>query len=380
MDPLNLKRTLVVKIGSSLLVDSQGQARMSWLDALAADVCDLRQRGWQVVLVSSGTIRLGLAQLGLVQNVRKLGVDQAAAAVGQITLAQAYRQAFAARDLSVAQVLLTLEDSEVRRRYLNALTTLKSLLELNQIPIVNENDTVATQQIRFGDNDRLAARVATMISAHWLVLLSDVDGLYTRDPSHPEAEHLAHVDAITPEIIAMAGVHNTHRLSRGGMATKLAAAQIVTQAGCEMSIADGRDEGALGRFIRNEVRSTLFRAHSTPQKSRKAWIQGSLNPSGKLYVDQGAINAIQQGKSLLAAGVKKTEGVYGRGDTVAIVASDAKEVARGLTAYDSDEVEPLCGLHSSRIVEVLGYTRGSVLVHADDLVISTKAEVGTGKR
>ena len=368
-----MTRRLAVKIGSALLITDDGQLRQDWLEALAADVAALMASGWQVVLVSSGAIRLGLDALGLAQGAKRLGDAQAAAALGQIRLAQGYRDAFAQLGLKAAQVLLTLEDSEQRRRYLNARTTLLTLLNADHIPIVNENDTVATEEIRFGDNDRLAARVATMVGAELLVLLSDVDGLYTRSPGEAGAEHLAEVNAITAEIQAMAAAHRDPR-SRGGMATKLMAAQIATRSGCALRIAEGRKAGALGQLMAGKLRSTLFTAQATPQRARAAWISGVLKPTGQLSIDAGAIKALGAGKSLLPAGVLASTGQYGRGDCLSIVDEQGREVARGLSLYDASEAEQLYSLHSDAIEGVLGYSHGNALVHADDLVITRGGE------
>jgi glutamate 5-kinase len=367
--PLDTSRRIVVKVGSALLVDSAAsRVNRSWLVTLIDDLLRLRKRGQQVVLVSSGAIGLGRRQLGLAKGSLKLEESQAAAAVGQIRLAHAYKELLEERDVTVAQVLLTLEDSERRRRYLNARATLETLLRLGALPVINENDTVATAEIRYGDNDRLAARVAQMLGADCLVLLSDVDGLYTADPAADlNAKFLERVTEITPEIEAMAG-RSVSEVGTGGMATKIMAAKIAMAAGCHMCIAAGKHPHPLRR-IEQDARCTWFVPHATPAASRKQWIAGSLRPSGALLIDAGATRALLDGKSLLPAGVVAARGRFERGDTVSVIAPDGAEVARGLVAYSDSDAARIMGCKSSQIEGVLGFRGRDEMVHRDDLVI-----------
>lgn len=367
--PLGQARRIVVKVGSTLLVDhKRGDLRREWLDTLADDVAALRGGGAQVVIVSSGAIALGRRQLGLQRRAMRLEDSQAAAATGQIQLAHAYQETLARHRIPVAQILLTIDDTERRRRYLNARSTLATLLDQGAVPVVNENDTVATEEIRFGDNDRLAARVAAMIGADCLVLLSDIDGLYTADPRNdPEARFIAEVDEITPEIEAMAGASGSHDGS-GGMVTKLQAARIALQAGCNMAIAQGREPHAI-KAVMEGGRATWFIATATPSSARKRWIAGSLRPSGTITVDDGAVRALQSGKSLLPAGVTMVEGSFQRGDAVVVRNLAGGEVARGLIAYSAADARKIMGRHSREIADLLGYFGREEIVHRDDLVL-----------
>jgi glutamate 5-kinase len=367
----NAKR-IVVKIGSSLLVDgASGTLKADWLAALADDIAALRGSGKDVIVVSSGAIALGRNVLKLPKGALKLEDSQAAASVGQIDLAHAYEEAFRARSLVAAQVLLTLGDTEERRRYLNARNTMTTLLKLGAVPVVNENDTVATTEIRYGDNDRLAARVASMMSADCLVLLSDVDGLYTAPPSAAvNALRLEEVTEITPEIEAMAGDVGSE-LSKGGMVTKIEAAKIAVAAGTHMVIASGRVMHALEPLSRRGT-GTWFIARQDPVTSRKRWIAGTLEPRGAFTVDQGAAKALASGKSLLPAGVTKVEGSFERGDAVVIRNGAGVEIGRGLTAYDHEEAKAIIGRKSGEIEEILGYFGRAELIHRDDMVLQRK--------
>jgi len=365
-------RRIVIKIGSSLLVDSAaGALRGEWLNALADDIAVLRAQGKEVVVVSSGAIALGRNALGLPKGALKLEDSQAAAAVGQIDLAHAYEDAFRARGLVAAQVLVTLGDTEERRRYLNARSTMTTLLKLGAVPVVNENDTVATNEIRYGDNDRLAARVASMMSADCLVLLSDVDGFYTAPPgSCAEAKRLDEVREITPEIEAMAGDVGSE-LSRGGMVTKIEAAKIAVQAGTDMVIASGKVMHPL-RALETTGVCTWFLAHSDPVTARKRWIGGTLVPRGAVVVDGGAAAALATGKSLLPAGVMRVEGHFERGDAVVIRNGEGVEIGRGLAAYGHAEAKAIIGRKSSEIAEILGYLGRPELIHRDDMTLHRK--------
>ena len=363
-------RRVVVKVGSTLLVDHEsGDLRRAWLDTLADDVAGLRAAGAAVVIVSSGAIALGSRQLGLNRRAMRLEDSQAAAAAGQIRLAHAYQETLARHRVPVAQILLTIDDTERRRRYLNARSTLATLLDHGAVPVVNENDTVATEEIRFGDNDRLAARVAAMIGADCLVLLSDIDGLYTADPRHdPTASFIEEVAEITPRIEAMAGASGSHDGS-GGMVTKLQAARIALQAGCHMAIAQGREPHAL-QALADGGRATWFLSQATPASARKRWIAGSLRPSGAITVDAGAVRALRSGKSLLPAGVTGVEGKFQRGDAVLVRSLEGAEVGRGLVAYGAAEARKIMGQHSGQIADILGFLGREEMIHRDDLVLT----------
>ena len=348
---------------------SAGRVNRDWLETLATDLARLRGRGQEVVVVSSGAIALGRRGLGLPAGKLELEQSQAAAAVGQIRLAHAWKEVLEPHDCAVAQVLLTLGDTEQRRRYLNARSTLTTLLTLGAVPVINENDTVATAEIRYGDNDRLAARVAQMVSADVLVLLSDVDGLYTADPTRdPQARHIPLVERITPEIEAMAG-GSASDVGSGGMATKLMAAKIAVSAGCHMVIAAGREPHPLAR-IEAGARATWFLADGSPVAARKQWIAGTLKPAGEIAVDAGAARALGQGRSLLPAGVTAVSGRFDRGDAVVVRGPDGREIARGLCAYSSADAERLCGRQSAELEALLGYRGRDEMIHRDDLVLT----------
>lgn len=365
-------RRIVVKIGSALLVDqASGRLRATWLNSLADDVADLAAAGKQVILVSSGAIALGRHVLGLPRGPLQLEQSQAAAAVGQITLAHSYQELFKARGLTAAQVLLTLGDTEERRRYLNARRTMDTLLGHRSIPVVNENDTVATSEIRYGDNDRLSARVASMMSADCLVLLSDVDGLYTSPPgTSPTACRLDLVTEITPEIEAMAGAAGSD-LARGGMKTKLEAGRIALAAGTDMVIASGKVLHPL-RALAEGCPCTWFLASSDPVTAKKRWIAGQLEPRGCVEIDAGAERALLAGGSLLPAGVSRVEGRFDRGDAVIIRGRDGREIGRGLIAYACSDAERIIGRKSGEIRRILGHEGRSELIHRDDMALTRK--------
>ncbi|HEY3784251.1 MAG TPA: glutamate 5-kinase [Steroidobacteraceae bacterium] len=367
--PLSQARRIVVKVGSALLVDQDsGRLNRSWLETLLEDLLRLRRRGQQVLLVSSGAIALGRRQLGLARGALRLEESQAAAAVGQIRLAHAYKDLLEPGGVTVAQVLLTLEDSESRRRYLNARATLEALLELGALPVINENDTVATAEIRYGDNDRLAARVAQMASADCLVVLSDVEGLFTADPNHdPAASFIGEVKQITSDIEAMAGA-SASALGSGGMATKILAAKIAVAAGCHMCIAAGHPRHPVRR-IEDGGRCTWFVPNGTPFAARKQWIAGTLRPAGAVTIDAGALRALLDGKSLLPAGVVRARGRFERGDTVSVLGMDGSEFARGIVAYSDADAARIMGRRSSEIEGILGYRGRDELIHRDDLAI-----------
>jgi glutamate 5-kinase len=366
-------KRIVVKIGSSLLVDaSTGALKQDWLGALADDIATLRKECKEAIVVSSGAIALGRNALKLPKGALKLEDSQAAAAVGQIDLAHAYEEAFRARGLVAAQVLLTLGDTEKRRRYLNARSTMTTLLKLGAIPVVNENDTVATSEIRYGDNDRLAARVASMMSADCLVLLSDVDGFYTAPPgSRDDARRLEEVREITPEIEAMAGDAGSD-LSRGGMVTKIEAAKIAVGGGTHLVIASGKVMHPLAALATQNT-GTWFLSRQDPVTSRKRWIAGTLEPKGAVIVDDGAAKALGSGKSLLPAGVTRVEGSFEKGDAVIIRNGQGIEIGRGLSAYDHSEAKAIIGRKSSEIGEILGYFGRPELIHRDDMVLQRKS-------
>ncbi|MEO9211767.1 MAG: glutamate 5-kinase [Caulobacteraceae bacterium] len=363
-------RVVVVKVGSALLVGDGGVVDAAWMRAFADDAARLRARGQRLLIVSSGAVALGRRRLGMGSRVLALAEKQAAAAAGQSALMRAWEEAFAPAGIETAQILLTIDDTEVRRRFLNARATLETLLALGVVPVVNENDTVATQELRYGDNDRLAARVAQMVGADFLVLLSDVDGLYTADPRRdPGARHIPCVAEITSEIEAMgAGANADRGVGSGGMVTKLAAARIAAGAGCASVIALGRVAAPLAA-LEAGARATLFTARTTPAAAYKAWIAASLAPQGALVVDDGAAAAIATGKSLLAAGVTAAEGRFGKGDAVAVRDRTGREIGRGLVRYDIADARRIVGLRSAAIAAALGYS-GGPLIHADDLAFA----------
>ena len=371
-------RRLVVKIGSSLLVDeAKGTIRRAWLDALADDVAELRHQGAEVLLVSSGAIAVGRTHLGLTGRTLRLEEKQAAAATGQIRLAHAYQEARARHQITVAQILLTPDDTEERRRHLNARATVTQLLKLGAVPVINENDTVATEEIRFGDNDRLAARVAQMMSADVLILLSDIDGLYSADPKlDAGARHIELVRELGPEIAAMAG-QAPPGYSSGGMVTKLEAARIALAAGCRMAIALGKPLRPLSALAAG-ARATWFIPSAEPKTARKRWIAGALEPMGAIVIDAGALTALATGKSLLPAGVTGVEGEFERGDPVIVRAADGREVARGLSAYSAADARRIKGHKSGEIEALLGYRGRDEIIHRDDLV-ETAAGAAQGR-
>ncbi len=362
-------RRIVVKVGSSLLVDAAaGEVKRAWLQSLAADIARLHGEGRDVLVVSSGAIALGRAVLKVPRGPLKLEDSQAAAAIGQIALARIWAEVLGAHRIVAGQVLLTLGDTEERRRYLNARSTVARLLEWRAVPVINENDTVATNEIRYGDNDRLAARVATMASADLLVLLSDVDGLYDSPPGpRSDARLVPVVTRITPEIEAMAGSAGSE-LSRGGMRTKIEAGKIATTAGVHMVIASGHVDHPLGTIAAGAP-CTWFLTPANPVTARKKWIAGSLEPKGTLTIDAGAVAALKRGKSLLPAGVIRVDGQFARGDAVVIRGPDGQEVGRGLVAYDAEDAEKIRGRTSSDILFILGIEGRAEMVHRDDLVI-----------
>jgi len=367
---LQAARRIVLKIGSALLVDdATGAVRRDWLNAFAADVARLRQRGQDVTIVSSGAIAFGRRDLGLTGAALALEEKQAAAAVGQIRLAHAWQEALAAHGLRLAQVLLSLSDTEERRRHLNARETLTTLYRLGAVPLINENDTVATEEIRFGDNDRLAARVAQMVSADLLILLSDIDGLYDKDPVlHSDARHIPQVEALTDDVRAMAGKPRPG-YSSGGMVTKIEAARIAVGAGCAMIIADGRVDSPISH-LEGGARSTWFAPAASPGTARKRWIASALGRDAVVTVDDGAARALVRGKSLLPAGVTAVRGQFKRGDAVRICGADGAEIAIGLIAYDADAARTIAGRQSQEIETLLGYKGRDVLIHRDDMVLA----------
>ena len=366
---LGQARRLVIKIGSALVVDAEeARPRAEWLDGVAADIAALRARGVEVIVVSSGAIALARHTLGLKRRTLRLEEKQAAAAVGQIRLAQAWSAALSAHGLVAAQLLLTPDDTEDRRRYLNARATLSTLLGLGCVPVINENDTIATAEIRFGDNDRLAARVAEMIQADQLLLLSDIDGLYTADPrQNPGATHVPVIAALTPQIEAMGGAPPPG-YSSGGMRTKLLAAGIATRAGCAMAIGLGAIPHPL-RALQDGARCTWFLAEPGGRSARKRWIAAGLPPAGSLTIDPGAAKALTGGGSLLPAGVRRIDGQFERGDLVRVLSETGETLARGLVAYGSSDATKIAGRRSDAIEALLGWRGRDEMIHRDDLVL-----------
>lgn len=366
---LSQAKRLVIKLGSALVVDQAAATpRQLWLNEVAEDIATLRAQGTEVIVVSSGAIALARRALNLTQPRLKLEEKQAAAAVGQIRLAQAWSEALSAQAITAAQLLLTMEDTEDRRRYLNARATLSTLLQLGCVPVINENDTVATAEIRFGDNDRLAARVAEMVEADQLILLSDIDGLYTADPRRdPEARHIPVVPVMSAEIDAMGG-EPPPGYSSGGMRTKLVAARIATSAGCAMAIALGHRPHPL-RALLEGAACTWFLPSGDGRSARKRWIGGSLSPLGTLTVDAGAARALLRGSSLLPAGVRAVSGDFARGDAVRVLGPEGTEVARGLSAYSAEDARRIAGHRSEEIETILGWRGRDELIHRDDLVL-----------
>lgn len=366
-------RRITIKIGSALLVDKAGKLRKAWLDDLAEDIAALKAEGRDIVVVSSGAIALGRGLLGLSAVSLTLEQSQAAASAGQISLSQAWAEALGRHNIVTGQILITPNITEERRYYLNARTTVTTLLGLGAIPIFNENDSVATAEIRYGDNDRLSARVATMIEADCLVLLSDIDGLYTAPPAKdPNAQHIPVVESITPAIEAMAGGAASH-LSRGGMTTKVEAGKIATLAGTAMVIAKGTENHPL-KALTEGGRHTLFHPARSRAQARKRWIMGTLTVAGTLQVDAGATSALKQGRSLLPIGVTKVTGEFERGDTVAITDPDGREIARGLVSFDSDDARLIIGKRSDVVIELLGSGNRAAMIHRDNLVLTAALE------
>ena len=371
MTDLAAAKRVVVKVGSSLLVHGKtGSVDTAWLAAFAADAARMRARGQQILIVSSGAVALGRHRLGLGRKRLDLPGKQAAAAAGQSLLMHAWEEALAPHGVVTAQVLLTRDDTETRRRWLNARATVETLLSLGVAPVVNENDTVVTEEIRYGDNDRLAARIAQLIGADLLVLLSDIDGLYSSDPrSDPNAQHIPLVSEFTDAIDARAGGANAETgVGTGGMATKVMAARIAAAAGCATLVTLGSRAAPLGA-VEAGARATLFEASLTPAAAYKAWIAGSLAPQGALVVDAGAASALMAGKSLLPAGVKSVEGRFEKGDAVIVRGEDGREIGRGLSRYDAGDADKIKGLRSAAIEAALGFTEGPSLIHADDLAL-----------
>ena len=366
---LEASQRIVIKVGSALLFDTQsGRANQHWMQGLAADIAALRADGKQVILVSSGSIALGRRLLDLPTGPIALEQKQAAAAAGQVSLVQAWSDVLEAYALKSAQILLAPDDTETRRRHLNARATIQTLLDLGVVPVVNENDTVTTYEIRYGDNDRLAARVAGMISADLLILLSDVDGLYTASPHRDaSATHIETIEQITPEILAMGGGTDTGFAS-GGMATKLAAAQLATQAGVSMMICDGRHEKPLSALKSGE-KCSLFHPKLNPMAARQNWIAGALDPKGSVVIDAGALKAVRAGKSLLPAGIVSVDGQFERGDVISVISVSGTHIARGLTHYSHSETDKLKGQKSTEFQKLVGFEGRPELIHADDLVL-----------
>ena len=369
MDMFKDAKRIVIKVGSSLIIDEENAARKAWLSSLAQDIAALKKQGKQIIIVTSGAVALGRAPLGYGRRALELEEKQAAAACGQIILFSLWAEMLAQVNFFAAQMLLTADDSINRRRYLNARNTLDTLLEnTSAIPVINENDTVATAELRFGDNDRLAARMAQMAGADLLVLFSDIDGLYTADPrSNPSAEFISEITEITDEIEAMAG-GAASAMSNGGMATKITAAKIASGAGCHMIIARGTEVHPL-KTLMDDGKCTRFVAKENPKSARKHWIAGGLHPSGIVYVDDGAADALKTGKSLLPAGVKAVEGRFDRGDAVLIKTLKDKLLGKGLIAYSADDATRILGRKSQEIEQILGFKRRDVLIHRDDLVL-----------
>ncbi len=361
-------RRLVIKVGSSLLIDEQGELNRGWLEGLAHDIAELHAQQKDLLVVSSGAIAIGSKVIGINKRRASLSELQAAAAAGQVQLAHAWSEALAKHDIQTAQILLTPEDTENRRRFLNARGTLGRLLEHRVVPIINENDTVTTEEIRYGDNDRLAARVAQLVMADGLLLLSDVDGLYRTDPTKDtSAEHIPEVRTIDDDIVGMAGETRSD-IGTGGMATKVQAARIATHAGCATIIASGQIERPISALA-NGARHTVFIAEGTPAAVRKQWLVGVMKTRGRLMIDQGAAGALQNGKSLLPVGVVAANGSFQRGDVVTICDDAGKEIGRGLVEYDQSDAAKVAGSRSEGIEDKLGYRGATVMIHRDNLVV-----------
>lgn len=362
-------RRITVKIGSSLLAASEGGVRQKWLCSVGSDISELRKQGHQLVVVSSGAVALGRESLRLKRSSR-LSLKQAAAAAGQPLLMRAWDEALGNFGVSTAQLLLTLDDTESRRRWLNARATVEVLLANGALPVFNENDTVATEELRYGDNDRLSARIAQMIQSDLLILLSDVDGVYTGDPRRdPEARHVAHISAIDAEVEAWAGAASAAGVGSGGMQTKIAAARIAQSFGCATIIASGHDDYPLSRLLQEDARATVIDAAGSPARAYKQWIAGTLVPAGSLHVDAGACSALASGKSLLPAGIRAVDGTFERGVCLRVLDPEGREIARGITAYTAAETRAILGCASSDIEAKLGYSGPDELIHRNDLVL-----------
>ncbi|PHR52497.1 MAG: glutamate 5-kinase [Robiginitomaculum sp.] len=377
MERLAAAKCVIIKVGSSLLVDPQnGQLRLSWMAALATDIADLRARGCQVVLVSSGAVAVGRNQMQIKASGLRLEDAQALAAIGQVRLAGAWANSFAPLGIELGQVLLTLDDTENRRRWLNSSLTLRTLLQMGALPLINENDSVASDEIRYGDNDRLAARMAQMVGADLLVLLSDVDGLYSADPSSdPDAVHMPLIERISPQIEAMASIA-VSTTGSGGMTTKLMAARIAATAGCATIIASGTQNAPLDALISETGKCSLFLPDIKPAQARKNWIAGTVQPRGTLEIDTGAAQALAKGASLLAAGLAAVSGTFERGEVVSICRVGGDELARGIVSYSAGELQKIQGLRSEKIPEVLGYEARKAVVHRDNLVLTGRGNYG----
>ncbi len=361
-------RRLVIKVGSSLLIGDNGALNRHWLDGLAADIADLHSEERDVLVVSSGAIAIGCTVLGINTRRAKLEDLQAAAAAGQVQLVHAYSEALAVHGITTAQVLLTPGDTENRRRFLNARGTMGRLLDRSVVPIINENDTVTTEEIRYGDNDRLAARVAQLVMADALLLLSDVDGFYSADPgTDSNAQHIPEITSISTETLAMAGETRSD-IGSGGMSTKVQAARIATHAGCSTIIASGVVDRPVKTLL-NGARCSIFRAQGTPAVARKQWLAGALEVNGILVIDAGAAEALREGNSLLPVGIAAVQGDFRRGDIVTLADGGGTELGRGLAEYSSSEASRLLGCRSEQIEERLGYRGRSVMIHRDELVL-----------
>ena len=361
-------RRLVIKVGSSLLVDDSGDLNRNWLEKLADDVAGLATNGHEILIVSSGAIAIGSSVLGINKQRARLEELQAAAAAGQVQLVHAYQEALRRHKIAAAQVLLTPGDTEDRRRFLNARRTLGKLIERSVVPVINENDTVATEEIRYGDNDRLAARIAQLVMADALILLSDVDGLYSADPgSNADAVHIAEVSTIDSDVTAMAGETRSD-IGTGGMATKVQAASIATHAGCSTIIASGVIDNPL-QALNDGARCTVFRASATPAAARKQWLAGVLEVRGELHIDDGAVQALREGGSLLPVGLVSVSGDFSRGDVVTLTDAAGNDIGRGLAEYSNVEAQRLLGIRSEKIESILGYGGRATMVHRNELVL-----------
>ena len=368
-DLIKNSKRVVIKVGSALLIDEdKGKLKNKWLASLALDINDLIKLGKEVILVSSGSIALGKKQLNLNKNL-SLDEKQAAAATGQITLAHGWKETLGGYGLNVAQILLAPDDTETRRKHLNARATLIKLIELNVIPVINENDTVATEEIRFGDNDRLAARVAQMCSADLLILLSDINGLYSSDPNkNKDASFIEEINRITHEIELMAGPPQIG-ISSGGMITKIEAAKIATNAGCHMIICDGQQENPLIQLQEINSKFSWFKATDKPMRARKQWISGALQVKGQIIIDKGASQAVIKGNSILSAGIIATEGTYEKGDLIKVIDENKNFIGKGLIHFNNLEVNLIKGSKSDDIELILGYRGKDEVVHRDDFVL-----------